>query len=192
MYKFKSLALVAIAILFSGVLFSASAQKWNDDTSFIEPPIPFDILTGDHKIDVKAGKLSTGEVSADSGTTYGWTCYGVTEGDVSGYIFISMNYSAPVVSSYGVETRTVTGGSWSKLIFIDGQYTGSINGRIVGGEVLSGDITFNAPATTITLQMTGDGGTGAYVDRIGSASFAGILNEGTKGPNLTGTLGLFY
>lgn len=191
MYKFKSLALVAIAILFSGVLFGASAQKRND-TSFIEPPIPFDILTGDHKIEVKADKLSNGEVAFESGTTYGWTCYGVTEGDVSGYIFISMNYSEPVVSGYGGESRTVTGGSWSKLIFIDGQFTGSINGRILSGEIVSGEVGFEAPATTINLQMTGDGGTGAYADRVGSASFAGILNDGPKGPNVTGTLGLFY
>lgn len=191
MYKFKSLALVAVAILFSGMLFGASAQK-KKAIKFIEPPVPFDILTGTHKIDVKADKLSIGEVPFGSGSTYGWTCYGVTEGDVSGYIFISMNYSAPELSWGGGESRTVTGGSWSKLIFIDGQYTGSISGLIVGGEVVSGDVTFNAPATTITLQMTGDGGTGAYEGRKGTASFDGVVTDGPKATNVTGTLGLNY
>jgi hypothetical protein len=190
MYKFKSLALVAIAILFSGVLFAASAQK-RKVASAIEPPAPVDLLTGTHKIDVKADQLSTGEVSFDSGSTYGWTCYGVTEGDVAGYIFISMNLSAPRFSRDGGESWIVTGGSWSKLIFIDGQYTGSINGRIVGGQVVS-DVTSNAPATTINLQMTGDGGTGAYADRRGSATFEGIVTAGRKGPNVMGTLGLYY
>ena len=190
MYKFKSLALVAIAILFSGVLFGASAQK-RKITPAIEPPVPFDILTGAHKMDVKADKLSPGEVGLGSGI-YGWTCYGITEGDVSGYIFISVNYSDASLTLYGGESRQVTGGSWSKLIFVDGQYTGSINGRIVGGEMVSGEVNVRVPATTLSLQMTGDGGTGAYVDRRGTATFDGIVTAGPKGPNVMGTLGLFY
>jgi len=191
MHKIKSPALLLMAILIGGVLTNATAQRRLPPA--IEPPSPIQPLSGTYKIDVSANELSAGEVDF-SGTTNGWTSYGVTAGEMSGYIFFSMSYSAPTALEFGGEVKQVTGGSWSKLIFIKGVYAGSINGRIISGELVSGTGVVGelvAPMT-ISLELAGDGGTEAFADSVGSGTFVGVMDYGHKGSNVYGTLSLTY
>jgi len=165
------------------------------------PPVPVGppvvgILSGTYKVAVNANELSTGDIDYTTGATYGWTCYGTTEGDLSGFMFVSMDYASPQPPS-GSEigevvggTSKVIGGSWSKLIFIKGQYVGSVYGRIVDGELVwnigKGDLT------AISLQLTADEGTGSYAGSTGSGTFEGILDQSSKVPSVSGTLILNY
>jgi hypothetical protein len=194
MFKIKYFALVALAIFFGGFLSSAAAQRSMPRFPVLDPPVA-EALSGSYTVQVTANELSTGDIENTSGATYGWTSYGTTDGDLSGYMFISMNYSSPLVPTGGeIDTSTsgvstVISGSWSKLIFIDGQYTGSVYGRIVGGELVwnSRDLT-----ATISLQLTADGGTASYVDNRGSGTFAGVLDQSAKRTTASGTLNLNY
>lgn len=193
MYKSKSLALFALAILFGGLFISAEAQKRRLPPIYIDPPPVFGAeLSGTYVIAVNANELSTGEVEPTTQATYGWTCYGVTKGDLSGFLFVSMNYSSDYsfagdASLSGVSS--VSGGSWSKLIFIDGEYAGSVFGKIVGGELVRNKLDRTA---AINLQLSSDGGTGLYVGTIGNGTFAGVLDQNLKAPSVSGKLILNY
>ena len=191
MHKIKSLAPVALALLFGGVFASATAQRRMPPQP-IEPPV-VGTLSGTYKVAVTANELSTGDIDYTTGDTYGWTCYGTTEGDLSGFMFISMNYSASqppvggVIGEIPGGVSNVTGGSWSKLIFVDGQYAGSVYGKIVGGELV-----WNGRAATISLQLTADEGTGSYLGSTGSGTFEGILDQNSKRSSVSGSLILNY
>lgn len=186
MYKIKSLALVALAIFLSGVFVSAAAQKGFGPAP-VDPPV-LETLNGAYTVAVNATELSRGDVAFGTGETYGWTCYGSTEGDLSGFMFVSMNYSSPAEVGFG-SPNTVIGGSWSKLIFIKGEYAGSIYGKIVGGEVVWDG---RGGTATISLQLTGDDGTGMFAGNIGSGTFEGGLNRTTSPASVSGILTLKY
>jgi hypothetical protein len=190
MYKIKFLTLVALAILFGGFLMSAEAQKRPMPPIYIDPPPT--ALSGDYKMDVNANELSTGEVDLISGATYGWTCYGSTKGDLSGFLFISMNYTSDY-STPAEATRSgvksVTGGSWSKLIFVDGVYAGSIHGKIVGGQLVVNKLD---GTTSMNLVLTAEEGTGDYVGSRGNGTFEGVLNQNSKASGVSGQLILNY
>jgi hypothetical protein len=193
MHKITTPALLLIAILIGGVLTSATAQKRKPPIS-VDPPAPSS-LSGNYKISVAADLLSNGEVEYRTPGLVGWSCSGTTDGDLPGYIFISMSASAPVMLPDGSEVRYVTSGTWSKLIFLKGLYTGSVNGRIVGGQIVSeGQILSTEPLrTTINLQLVGDGGTETYVGNAGSGTFDGVVDLSTKGgPKVFGNLNLNY
>lgn len=197
MYKIKSLGLVALAILVGGVFLSAEAQKRmapvliDPPPIFIDPPpVVLTVLSGSYTDAVNGNQLSTGEVELNTGATYGWTCYGSTEGDLSGFLFISMNYT----SDYSVQLGTsldsvssVTGGSWSKLIFVNGLYAGSVYGKIVSGQLIKTE-----GMTSINLELTADDGTGDYVGNIGTGVFEGVLDQNSKESSVTGKLVLRY
>ena len=190
MNKIKSLTVVALAILIGGILSIAAGQRRMLPVPVIEPPV-IEPLSGSYKLQVIANDLSTGDTEFTTGATYGRTAYGTTEGALPGFVFISMNYSSPTLSPLGTATSIVSGGSWSKLIFINGEYTGSVYGKIVGGKVAwsenRGDLT-----ATISLQLTSDGGTELYAASYGSGSFEGILDPNSKGSTVSGTLILYY
>lgn len=152
-------------------------------------------LSGTYNVEVNANQLSTGDVEFTTGTTYGWTSYGTTEGDLSGYLFVSMNYSSPTAAPADGEVgemasgeSEITGGSWSKLIFVDGQYTGSVYGKIASGKMVwNGDLT-----ASISLELISNDGTGIYAGSIGSGTFNGIWDQSSKLTTVSGNLILNY
>jgi hypothetical protein len=195
MYKIKSVALLALVILFGGAFIKAEAQKGSMAPIFIGPP-PFieAALSGSYSVVVNANQLSAGEVEPTTGATYGWTCYGSTEGDLSGFLFVSMNYASDYPLSAEAFTRSfssvaVTGGSWSKLIFVNGVYAGSVYGKIVSGQLVR-DKTQGT--TSLNLELTSDEGTGDYVGSVGSGTFEGVLDQNSKVPSVSGKLVLKY
>jgi hypothetical protein len=176
--KFATLATIAI-LLGGGVFATASAQKVKvGPIPLIEP------LNGTYAMKVNANELSSGDSEYAMQETYGWTCYGKTNGDLSGFMFISMNYTVPEKSD-----SRVTGGSWSKLIFINGQYVGSVYGKIVGGTIVWSDADLTAK---MSLELSADDGTGAYLGSIGKGRFDGMLDRTGKTGTISGALTLSY
>jgi hypothetical protein len=201
MNTIKFPALVGVAILVGGVFASAFAQKAITPAPVGPPTFIVDPLSGTYTIKVDANEVSAGDTEYAVGKTYGWTAYGTTSGDLSGYIFISLNYSLPSVGAQPskarlsrpqpiTQTSDVTGGSWSKLIFVKGRYVGSVHGRIVGGTLEWNQSDLNA---TLRLQLVGENGTGSFVDNTGKGTFEGTLDRtSSKVPNVTGVLTLNY
>jgi hypothetical protein len=192
--KFSALATVTMFLL--GVFASVSAQK---SAIPIVPAVP--PLNGTYSINLSANELSPGDTKFATQETYGWTCYGKTNGDLSGFMFISMNYTVPELvgkdssSPSGnppqpiFPTSKVTGGSWSKLIFTKGQYVGSVYGRIVSGELVWSTTDLNAK---VHLELVADDGTGSFVRNIGKGTFEGTLDRMNKQPKVSGALTLEF
>jgi hypothetical protein len=190
MYRTKFVTVVALAILFGGVFISAEAQKRMSQPIFIHPSPS--ALSGDYTMDVNANELSAGETDSIAGPTYGWTCYGTTEGDLSGFVFISMDYASDVLtpgSTARSGVKSVIGGSWSKLIFVDGVYAGSVHGRVVGGQLVVNNVD---GTTSINLTLSAEDGTGDYDGSTGYGTFEGVLSQNTKVKSLSGQLILNY
>jgi len=189
-HKIKLAALISLALLFGGTFSGAAAQK-RMSPILIEPPVG--ALSGIYKISVEASELSSGVTDSLDGTTYGWTWNGKTDGDLSGFIFLSLNWTPEIsvndLEVLAVRPGTINGGSWSKLIFIKGQYVGSISGTIVGGEVSWSE---KYQIATVSLQMIADEGTDMFAGSVGTATFDGILDQSGKKPTLSGTLILNY
>jgi len=193
MNKIKSMALISLAILLATSFSAATAQK-RAAVRQIAAPLPVVInLSGPYNVKVSATELSRGEFDYASGTTYGWTWYGKTEGDLSGFMFVSVNYGVPAVNEevdvHPVGVSSITGGSWSKLIFIKGQYAGSVSGRVTGG-----DLTWNEKAQnwTVNLELASDQGSDAFVGCTGKGTFAGVLDPNGKLGTISGVLTLEY
>jgi len=191
MNKIKSLTLIALVILVSGIFVSAAAQKKPLPAEQVLPVMP---LSGTYKIALTANELSIGSVELNTGETYGWTCYGTTDGDLTGYMFVSLNYSLP--SPPDGESGDVAGGvsqvsagSWSKLIFSNGQYLGSVYGKVV-----SGQLVWNGRdrTTSVRLNLTADDGTESFVGSTGTGTFEGVLDPNSKTSYVSGTLTLNY
>ena len=186
------MAITAIAILMAGALASVTAQVGL-------PPIPIGSLSGTYKMAMDANELSAGDTKFALAETYGWTCYGETSGDLNGFMFVSMNYALPNSLTSVIDGKVgispplskVTGGSWSKLIFIKGKYLGSVHGRIVGGTLEWSKTDLSAK---MKLELSADGGTGAFVDNVGKGTFEGALepSQKEKGGRVTGALVLDY
>ena len=189
MKSIKSLALATITISLLGVFASVCAQTSD------ERPIPvIDPLKGTFNMKVNADELALGDSKFETQETYGWTCYGTTDGDLTGFMFISMNYSFPKESKSNRPqpiplTSQIIGGSWSKLIFKDGQYLGSVNGRIIGGELVWNETDLNA---SMHLDLSADNGTGLFVGSIGKGKFQGTLDRMSKVSTVSGELILEY
>jgi hypothetical protein len=209
-YKNKFGVLAATAILLAGIVSSVAAQqirkapaRINPVESVLPPAPPLATLSGSYSSKVNAKEVSAGDTQYSLGQTFGWTSYGTTNGDLSGYLFISLNYTlqkgsalpeAPAKSAIAPpqpisETSQVTGGSWSKLIFRDGKYLGSVSGRIVGGELVWDSSQLNA---TMRLELAADDGTDTFQGNTGKGTFEGTLDRSTGKGNVTGLLTLNF
>jgi hypothetical protein len=153
-------------------------------------------------MEVAANELSLGDTEYAMGETYGWTCYGTSSGDLNGFVFISMNYTVPeyqappIGDQIGVSPpqplismSKITGGSWTKLIFLRAVYLGSVHGRIGGGTIYWSTTNLSAK---ISMELMADGGTGSYVGSVGKGTFEGLLDHSAKGENISGVLTLSY
>jgi len=176
-------------------MFSTGAAQRRMSPAPVGPPVfVVEPLSGTYNISVDAFELSRGDIDLASGTTYGWTWSGKTSGDLSGFMFVSLNYDA-AAAAVGVDvlpdgaSSNVTGGSWTKLIFMKGEYAGSVSGRIVNGQ-----LTWNEKAqnTTISLFLTSDQGTEAFVGNTGKGTFDGILDQTGKVSTMSGVLTMDY
>ncbi|MGH9875793.1 MAG: hypothetical protein ACRD9S_25350, partial [Pyrinomonadaceae bacterium] len=190
--KNKFAALITLAILVGGMFSGAVAQKRMSPAP-VDPPSPT-VQNGIYKVSVDADELSPGVTDLSGQLTYGWTWSGKTEGDLSGFIFLSLNcaggISAADQAGYAVGgTSKVMGGSWSKLIFIKDKYVGSISGTIVGGELVWSE---KARIATVNLELTADEGTDLFAGNVGTGTLEGIMDQTTRVPSLTGTLLLNY
>ena len=194
MNKIKSATIVALAIFCAGIFATAAAQKHAPAASVPHPlPIAF-ALNGTYNVNLDAVEVSLGTVDSASGSTYGWTWSGKTNSDLSGYMFVSVNFAAPenngeVGSDRTPQPSVVTGGSWSKVIFVDGIYAGTIFGSVTGGQVAWDPKT---QTSNVNLQLTSDRGTDAFVDAHGTGTFVGVVDQLGEVPTVTGVMTLEY
>lgn len=195
MNKIKSAAILALAIICAGMFATATAQKRASAPSTPHPlPVIFG-LNGSYNVNVEAVEVSIGAVDNTSGATYGWTWSGKTNNDLAGYMFVSLNFTAPDNNGEVGSDRApaapsvITGGSWSKVIFVDGVYAGTIFGKVTGG-----DLVWDAKSQTssVNLQLTSDQGTEAFVGATGNGTFAGVVDQTGEIPTVTGVLTLNY
>ena len=198
MQKIKTLAIAAMLLLTAGALVSSQGQKRMANHR-MPPPVPVvGILSGTYASSVSAAEVTSGDES--NGSIYGWSFSGITKGDLSGFIFLSVNYTLPQYNPNGgigsppeigstPQESDVIGGSWSKLIFVDGVYQGSVSGRILGGKLIW-DADNNR--TGFDLKLAGDNGTDAFAGNVGIGSFEGVLDRAYKSPVMSGSLTLNY
>jgi hypothetical protein len=208
-YKNKIGVLAAAAMLLTGIVANVSAQQMKkapvraNGAVTIVPPLPVGTLSGDYSSIVNAIELSLGDTQYAVGQTFGWTSYGTTSGDLNGYLFMSMNYTVPTglarpqLQSESViappqpfyQTSKVTGGSWSKLIFVKGKYVGSVYGRIVDG-----DLTWDSSNSiaTMKLVLVADNGTATFLGNKGKGFFQGTFDRATGAGNILGELTLSF
>jgi hypothetical protein len=194
----KLLAFAVAIVLLAGM--SIQAQKRKVSVKAMPLPVPAG-LQGKYVAGVGGSQASQGiEAIVGFGThqVLGWNVFGQTTGDLSGHIFMSINYNMPTVVEPGDQIGSilplpspsrVTSGSWIKLIYVDGVYTGSISGRIVGGTV---DWDARSQTQTVSLDLVGESGTGAYDGNVGVGTFIGTVEPTETGASLTGTLTLIY
>lgn len=197
MSRIKFSTLATVTIFFLGAFASVLAQKARDGG-----PIPaVEPLNGTYTMKVSANELSPGDSKFEIQETVGWTSYGKTDGDLSGFMFISMNYTLPKLAPKDPlnlkddrpepipQTSQVTGGSWSKLIFKNDQYVGSVYGRIVSGEIIWSQTDLNA---SMRLELVADDGTGLFVSSKGKGMFQGALDRMSQVTTVSGELTLNY
>lgn len=208
MYKTKLLPFAIVAILIGSIISSAAGQK-RTPIPAAEPPVPAETINPVETINPDLSKFSGVEVSPGEtnyavATTYGATYYGQTFGDRTGSFFVSVNYSlpgtgGPTAREAGSDTSDmpqpidqsslVTGGSWTRQVFIDGKYVGSVYGRITGGTVTWSQTDLSA---TVDLELAVDNGTEKFLDRTGKGQFHGKLDRMSKLPIISGDLTLEY
>jgi hypothetical protein len=209
-YKNKIGVLAVAAMLLTGIVANVAAQqikkapvRSNGAVIIVPPPLPVGTLSGDYSSKVNAIELSLGDTQYAVGQTFGWTSYGTTSGDLNGYMFMSMNYTVPpglvrpqLQSESAIappqpvyQTSKVTGGSWSKLIFVKGKYVGSVYGRIVDG-----DLTWDLSDSIATMQLVlvADNGTAAFLGNKGKGTFQGTFDRATGAGNIFGELTLSF
>lgn len=186
MYRLSFLFLLTGALLLAGIPTGVQAQK----SKAIQPTPPVaqnGPLKGNYFYVVNGLEMSRGQSTAS------WASYGSTAGDLNGFMFMSLNLnpigsSSGLVASENIDSQ-VTGGSWSKLIFVNNVYTGSIYGK-----VLSGSVTWvNNETANIQLQLTVDNGTLVYAGQVGKGSFNGALTRSGSGQgNVSGSINLTF
>ena len=197
MNKIKFAGYITLVVLLVGMFSVATAQKKAAAPVVTAPqPLPIDfVLNGTYTMTVNASEVSAGDFDFTSGTTFGRTWSGKTEGDLQGFMFVSMNYVAPMNGGFDLidgdvsGAWVVTGGSWSKLIMVNGKYMGSVSGY-----VRSGQIDWNAKAhrASLNLQLVADSGTDAFFGSSGLGTFEGMLDCTGDVPAITGYLTLNY
>lgn len=186
----RSFALAALFLLLGGMTFSTKGQ-----TEIIGDQLP--PALSKYVSQLEGTEVSPGTSDEISNTIYGWNLSGQTSGDLTGYMFLSMNYSMSAARQpYARDLRTantnfnlVSGGSWCKAIYVDGAYAGTVSGTILGGTV-----TWNEDYTsaTLDLQLSGDNGTRNYAGAVGSGTFTGVVDRSTSTPTVSGRLYLAY
>ena len=186
MYRLSFLFLLTGALLIAGIPTGVQAQK----SKAIQPTPPVaqnGPLKGNYFYVLNGLELSRGQSTAS------WASYGNTAGDLNGFMFTSLNLE-PLGSSSGsllsenVDSQ-VTGGSWSKLIFVNNVYTGSLYGKVVSGSVT----WVNNDTANIQLQLTADNGTLIYAGQVAKGSFSGTLSRSGSGQGtVSGSINLSY
>lgn len=199
MQRVKFLAVAAVLVLVAGAFFSSQAQKKMAIHKIPTPPMPYiGPLSGSFVSIVEATEISGPQQDPSGHSAYGWTWNGPAKGDLSGFVFLSINYSYtpfeidPIVTVDPSATPTgnnIIGGSWSKLIFVDGVYQGTVSGRILGG-TLSWDEKNST--TAVELKLASDSATDAFAGSVGTGAFSGTMDRNGKFPVLSGTLTLNY
>jgi|ERR1043166_140430 hypothetical protein len=194
MNKIKYAACLALAVFLGGIFSTAAAQKASSP-SFIGPPTwEVQPLSGSYSVNTESISVSKFELDPESGAPYRLSWSNKTTGDLTGFIFISVNYATPMYMRAGEQpiglggTSNVIDGSWSKLIFIKDVYVGSVSGTITGGELIWNGT--NQP--TIKLELTSDQGTEAFVGCNGRGTFEGTWNQDAEGTPISGVLTLNY
>lgn len=198
MQRLKFAALAVVLMLGAGLSFNAQAQRKGSVTRAVMPLPISGVLSGSYNSSVSATEIGAGEVNNVSNEMYGWTLQGVTNGDLSGFLFLSVNYTWPpfgfdpsvTPDSTPLVTNIICGGSWSKLIFVDGVYRGSVSGKITGGTITWDD---QSQTSTMELTLTSDNATDDYVGSVGGGAFTGTLDRSGKfGATLVGKISLKY
>ncbi|HSS20611.1 MAG TPA: hypothetical protein VLL54_11090 [Pyrinomonadaceae bacterium] len=194
MNKIKTVNLLTLVVLLMGAFSVASAQQRMSAPELkSRQPLPsVVVLSGAYNMSVDAQQVSAGEVDVTSGYTVGWTWSGQTSGDLSGFMFLSVNYAAAEVIEAGdrkPNARKVIGGSWSKLIFIDDAYVGTISGQIVAGDVVWDS---KAQQSVMNLELVADAGTDLFLGTSGTGTFSGMIDVSNEVPFMSGTLNLNY
>jgi len=155
------------------------------------------VLSGKYASDVSGTEVSPGTDESGS-ETFGWTMSGQTSGDLLGNVFLSVNYSMSAVHPFAsgnsaisipATVNLVTGGSWSKAIYVDGVYAGTVSGTIV-----SGTVTWDESHTiaTLELQLASEDGTDFFAGTTGAGSFSGTVDRTEVVPTVSGSLRLAY
>jgi hypothetical protein len=178
MNKIKTITLILAAMLIGGAISAVAAQ---------EPS-----LSGTYKATVEASEISEGQLSLSTGETFGWTWNSRTQGDLNGFMFVSVNYSAPLLAGeVGVPTNNdVIGGSWSQVFFDkNGVYLGSVSGKIVGGQLTWSQ---KQQHTVVSLLLTSEQGTDSFAGAVGTGTFEGVFDKTGSAPSMTGMLTLNY
>jgi hypothetical protein len=199
MYKTKLLSIAIMAMFLACVSSNATGQTRIPITASLtsEPRQSIDSTK------VSGVEISPGETSYAVSTTYGATYVGQTIGALTGSFFMSVNYTLPGVRPMDVQAANsaagrpqpidqsseVSGGSWTREIYRDGKYLGSVYGRITGGTVVWSQTDLTA---TLKLSLVIDNGTGAFVDRTGKGEFLGALDRMGKVATISGGLNLVY
>ena len=120
MYRIKVLAFVVVGVLLGGAFATATAQKAELGTG--EMPIPISgPLSGTYVSTLNADEVSAGETEHAVAKTFGWTGYGKTTGDLSGFMFVSMNFSVPQRQSSDATIRPGAATLTSKVSSGSGQ-----------------------------------------------------------------------
>lgn len=190
MFRIKVLKCICLLLLIGGSFARAQAQTAGDFDPSSEGAQP--VLSGTYYIGVEAIETFPGETVFNEAKTFDRTSHGTTEGDLSGFIFISLNYTLPENNTVGDVSREeslITSGSWAKLIFKEGVYRGSVFGKITVGKILWNRRTNTA---SITFELKSDSGTGIFTEERGKGFFEGTLYQSTKAPTLKGRLTLEY
>lgn len=190
--RLRSIALATFALLLGGMLFSTQAKHRQVFAESFDTPTP--ALSGTYESQVDATEMSSGNSQEMTNAVYGWNSYGKTTGGLCGHVFISVNYSVTdnndsFMTPSIVPDNVVTGGSWSKIIYVDGVYAGSISGTIVGGSLVWDE---NHTTAQVELQLVGTKGADNFVGLTGVGTFSGTLDRTTSDATLTGTLRMKY
>ncbi|HXD34468.1 MAG TPA: hypothetical protein VN643_25335 [Pyrinomonadaceae bacterium] len=189
--RFRSLALAALILLLGGMSVNSQAQQ----KIALDSPNRVNSWAEQYQSEVFANEISAGTVERNN-VVYGSTFSGNTKGDLSGHLFVSVNYANDInavgldkVSTFGADPLVnVSGGSWSKMIYVDGNYAGSLSGSIG-----SGSVTWNADHTmaTVELQLVCENGTESFAGITGFGTFSGTIDR-VSGGAVKGVLTLNY
>jgi hypothetical protein len=195
MNKIKYTAFLVLAVFLGGIFSSAAAQKASTP-GFIGPPTwEVKPLSGPYTVRTESIAVSKFDLNPDSGAPYRLSWSNKMIGDLSGFMFVSVNYSTPMYLRGGAQvtgiggTSNVIDGSWTKLIFVNNVYVGSVSGTITGGELTWSETDQN---TAIRLDLTSDQGSDAFTGCYGRGTFEGTWNQEAEGMPISGTLNFTY
>jgi hypothetical protein len=199
MQSMKFLILATMVMVLGVVSVSGQAQKRVMGKKGNPLPMPTS-LQGKYVTEINGIQMSEGTIAvtefSGSSQFIGWNSYGQTTGDLNGHFFLSVNYTVPTVGpgdAIGTDpplgNSQITGGSWTKLIYVDGAFMGSISGRIIGGS-MAWDPRYET--AKVSIEMAGETGTGLYEGNSGFGSFRGKMDRTNPTVTIAGSLTLNY